>query len=360
MFKQLKKKSVAKKLPAAIVLMLLGLFVLVLEWGDLQSIMRGPVAFETIRPDEFVPRMIVEANIDANFGCFAEEYEENTETKETKTEYLYYVIWTGDEYAEDWRYMGIKVPASDLDAMEAMAEDTFNYGYSQNAISYAGCIDEMTEEEFEYFKEYFRESGFTDEEIESGTLPYFINVDVLVGGSATFTYFLIAVGALMVFGGIFMLIMASNKSVTSLKKDLAGTNFSMEDAEQDYENAKSFGKKGEVRIGRKLMFYMQEKKGHIAANNDIVWAYISEIQRNGGALAFDRSYEIVMYTYKKKILHMEVGGRTTGEEILRHMNEMMPWIVTGYNNELNRMYFSDYAGFLQLKYEQENQNFYTM
>lgn len=359
MFKQLKKKSVTKNLPVAIVLMLLGLFVLVLEWGDLQSLIRGPIAFETILPDEFQPRMVVEANIDANFGCFAEEYEENTQTHETKTEYLYYVIWTGDEYAEDWRYMGIKVPASELDAMETMAEDTYNYGYSQNAISYAGCIDEMTEEEYAYFRQYFLESGFTDEEIEVGTLPYYINVDVLVGGSAVFTYFLIAVGAAMVLGGIFLLVMASKKSEASLKKDLSGTDYSEEEAAQDYAEAQSFGKKGEVRIGRKLMFYIQEKKGHMVANKDVVWAYIREIRKDG-AFANGKSYEIVMYTTKKKIIHMEVGGRTAGEEILQYINERMPWIVTGYNEELNRMYFSDYTGFLQIKYEKENQNFYTM
>lgn len=354
MFNQLKRKSVLKKLPIAIVLMLLGMFVLVLEWGDLASIMRGPVAFETVQPDEFEPRMIVEASIDANFGFFAEEYEENTETHETKSQYYYYVVWTGDENAEDWRYMGIKVPASDYEAMEAMAEDTYNYGYSENVIEYAGCIDEMTDEEYQYFREYFTESGFTDEEIDAYTLPYYINVGVLVGGSETFTYFLIAVGVLMVLGGILMLILAANKSITSLKKDLAGTNFSKEDAEQDYADAKVFGKKGDVRIGRRMMFYMQEKKPHIAVNNDIVWAYISEMQRTGGALMFERNYEVVMYTYKKKIIHMEVGGRYTGEDILHYMNEMMPWIVTGYNDELNRMYFSDYTGFLQLKFQNAN------
>ena len=51
-----------------------------------------------------------------------EQYEENTKTHARHTTDLYYVIWTGDENAQDFRYMGIKVPASDEYKMEEMAE----------------------------------------------------------------------------------------------------------------------------------------------------------------------------------------------------------------------------------------------
>lgn len=358
MFAKLKRKSLFKALPIAIVLILLGLFVLVLESTDLQSLMRGPVEFTNLAPDEIEERMIVEATIDANFGSFAEEYEENTETHVTKTTDLYYVIWTGDENAEDWRYMGIKVDASEESAMEAMAEETYNYGYAAEPIEFAGAIDRMTDEEYEYFKEYFLESGFTEQEVEEYTLPYYINVGVLVGGSAVFTYVLIGIGAVLVLAGILRIVLAMNKSCKSIKKELDAAGIAVETAEYEYANAKVFSKAGDIRIGRDLLFYMDGKEAHAAACNQIVWAYLSTTAHHTNGMNTGTSYRITMYTYSKKLINANVGKEAVAHEILKYMNETMPWVVVGYSDELNRSFFSDYDNFLQLRYQSGNPNMF--
>lgn len=181
-----------------ILLFLLGLFFIVPVIGDLGLALQGPVDFASLQPHEIVDGMYVEATLDANFGCFAEEYEENEETHKVRTTDLYYVIWTGDEYAEDWRYMGIKVDDSQMEAMEMMAEETYNYGCAETPLVYTGKIFKMTPTEYTYFEEYFLESDFTAEEIEAATIPYCIRTSY----TADWIYSTIGAGVFLAVIGI--------------------------------------------------------------------------------------------------------------------------------------------------------------
>lgn len=204
------KKNLSRVLPGAIILFIVGLLVFLVELGDLGLALQGPVDFASLSPDEITEGMYVEATLDANFGCFVEEYEENEETHEVRTTSLYYVIWTGDEYAEDWRYMGIKVNASDMDAMEVMAEETYNNGYATTPLVFSGKIYEMDDEEYMYFEEYFLESDFTAEEIEAATLPYYISTGFSAGG----TYGIVGVClVLMVVGGLLFVVGVKHKRI---------------------------------------------------------------------------------------------------------------------------------------------------
>lgn len=343
MFNKLKKKSVTKSLPLVILMIALGIFVLVLESGEFQALIKGPVAFESLAPDEIVENVIVEASIDTNFGWFVEEYEENTDTHATRSKYFYYVIWTGDDDATDWCYMGIKVPASDADAMDAMADAYYNGEYYLDTMEYSGAIEKMTDEEYMYFEEYFSEAGWTAEEIEEWTLPYYINVGDLVGASAVFTYILIGIGAALVIGAILLLVFALKGSgIKALKKELEDAGFSENDAEYEYENAKLLSKSGDIRIGRRMMFYMLGSKAHMLQTDKIVWAYLKSTTHRTNGIKTGTTYQVAIYTYTKKMINISVNKETIGQEILKYMNETMPWAVIGYSDDLNRMYFSDY------------------
>ena len=71
--------------------------------------------------------------------------------------------------------MGIRVPASDENVMNAMAEAGYHYEYSE-PLRYTGIIKKMSADNYRYFTEYFYKAGWTDAEIEQYTVPYFINV----------------------------------------------------------------------------------------------------------------------------------------------------------------------------------------
>lgn len=358
MFEKLKQKSIKKSLVSVILLMVIGIVLIVVEFSNFKSLMNGHVKFETLAPEEINEDLIVDASITANFGAFIEEYEENTKTHVTRTTSLYYIIWTGDEDAEDFRYMGVKVPVADESAMEAMAEATYNYEYS-DPIEYSGAINKMTDEEYGYFKDYFLESGFTEEEIEDYTLPYYIQVGALTGGAAVSVYVILGIGVVLLLIGIIRLAMVlSGSGLNTIKKELEAAGFTESDAEYEYESAKTFDKSGDIRIGRRMTFYMMGSKPHVIANEKIVWVYQNTTTHRTNGIKTGTTYSVVVNTYEKKSMHLGVDKESIAQEILEYVNETMPWAVVGYNDDISKMYNRDYQNFLQLRYNQPRQDLF--
>lgn len=355
MFDKLKKKSIKKSLVSVILLVLIGVVLIALEFSNFISLLNGHVKFESLAPDEINEDLIVDATINVNFGCFAEYYEENTDTHVTRTTDLYYVIWTGDEDDEDFRYMGIKVPVSDENAMEAMAEATYYYEEC-DPIEYSGAINKMNDEEYKYFKEYFLESGFTEDELDEWILPYYINVGALTGGSAVTVYVILGIGVLLVILGIIRLIMAiTGGSLKTFKKELEAAGFSETDVEFDYEGATVFDEKNGIRIGRKLTYFMSGSKPHAIPNDKLVWAFQRTTTHRTNGIKTGTTYEVVLNNYDKKEYHINVAKENISLEVLQYINQTMPWVVVGYNDDLNKLYRKDYQNFLGLCYNKARQ-----
>lgn len=265
--------------------------------------------------------MIVEASINTNFSWFAEEYEEDTNTHRTTSEYFYYVIWTGDDEATDWRYMGIKVPASDADVMDAMAEACYNEEYFDTTMEYAG------------------------------TLPYYIDEGALVGGAAVFPYLLTGIGAALVWGAIvFFILLLCGSGLKAIKKELADAGITESEAELEYGDAKVFAKNNDVRIGRRLLFYMSGSKAHIIPKDKIVWAYMKTTTHRTNGIKTGTTYEVAVYTYGKKSVLISVNKEKVALEILQYIGDTMPWVVVGYSDDLNRLFCGNYSEFLELRY----------
>ncbi|MGN0376758.1 MAG: DUF6709 family protein [Suilimivivens sp.] len=356
MLERLKKRSVKKILPSVIVLMVMGLALIGIEFSNLKSLMRGHVKFETLEPDEINEDLIVDASIDINFGAFIEEYEENTKTHITRTTNLYYVIWTGDENSEDYKYMGIKVSAVDESKMEAMAVAAYNYEYS-DPIQYSGAINRMSSEEYEYFKDYFLESGWTEEEVEEYTLPYYISVGALTGGAASSVYVIIALGGIFILAGLIALIYAmAGGGLSSFKKQMENSGLSEMDVEYEYESARVFNKKNDLRIGKRLTFFLAGSKPRLIVNDQIIWAYQQNTTHRTNGIKTGTSYQILVYQMNsKKASGINIPNETVGGEILKYMIETMPRAVVGYSDELMKLYRKNYQDFLQLRYYRTEQ-----
>lgn len=349
MLEELKKKSIKKSLPQVLILLIAGIVMIVLELPNIKALLRGKVQFETLQSEEINEELIVDASIDANFGCYMEEYEENTSTHYTRTTDLYYVIWTGDENSENYCYMGIKVPASDGNVMDAMTEATYNYEYSE-PIHYTGAIKKMPSEDYRYFKDFFISSGWSEEEIEAYTLPYYINVGALVDGAATTAYVVCGLGVAMIIISLVLFFWAvSGGTLKTLKKELADTGFSEMNVDYEFKDVASFNK-GDIRIGSRLMFIMTGSKPHAIVNEKLVWAYERTVTHRRNGIKTGTTYEVVLNTYDKKSFHIAVANEQTAQEVLQYISQKMSWTAIGYNDELNRMFKKDFQNFLNLRY----------
>lgn len=174
MFKEQKRIEQKNSLFHAIILLIAGLGLAIYMASDMYYVVTGYADFEALKPEE-IKNQLVEFNITTNFGCYLEEYVENeTSYEKEKTTDLYYIVWTGDENVEEFCYMTVKVPVSYEKQMEQMADNTYNE-ISSEPVTVRGKIKKLNSKEYEYFVETFSEIGWTEEEIATGTLPYYID-----------------------------------------------------------------------------------------------------------------------------------------------------------------------------------------
>lgn len=351
MLAELKKKSIMRAIPLVLLFVIAGGVLFAAEFSNIRSLLRGHVKFETLLPDEINGDLIVEASINANFGAYMEEYSRNTKTNVTRTTDIYYVIWTGDDDSEDYRYMGIKVPASYGGQMDRMAEATYNYEMS-DTIYFTGAVNKMSSEEYQYFREYFQESDWTDEEIDEYTLPYYISVGALTGGAATSAYVIFGIGvALIVLGVILLLYALLGGDVKAFQKEAATLGMSEMELEAEYGSARVMIQKDNLRIGRRLIFYMTGRRTRVIVNDKIVWAYQQSTTHRTNGIKTGTTYEILVYLLnEKKARRINVPGEEKAGEVLQYMYENIPTAVVGYTDELLSLFNKDYQGFLNLRY----------
>ena len=80
MLEELKKKSIKRSQFLVIILIGIGAVLIGIEFSGAVAMIRGPVVFESLEPDEINSSYLVNASIDTNFGAFMERYETNTKT----------------------------------------------------------------------------------------------------------------------------------------------------------------------------------------------------------------------------------------------------------------------------------------
>lgn len=356
MFENLKKKSIKKVLVVSIIFMAVGFLFVAFQISDLLTLMKGHKKFEELQVNEIKQNIIVDTTTEINFGAFLEEYEENTSTHVTRTTDMYYVIWTGDMDDIEYRYMAIKVPASDIPRMDAMAEVSF-YGETSEPIHFSGTIKKMNNEEWRYFKEYFEEWGMTEEDMEAFLIPYYIEAGALVGSDATFVYVLLVFGlVLMAMGVIFLVTTANGSTLKSIKKELEDCGITEDSAEAEYEEARIYD---DMRIGNRLIFYMNGSTPHVMPIDKLVWAYQNTTTHRTNGIKTGTTYSVVLSTIEKKTISVSVPSENIAIDALQDIKQNLPWAIVGYSDDLRKMYNKEFENFLGLHYNKvKNGQFY--
>lgn len=348
MLNELKTRSLKKSLFGTILMVVIGIVCLVIATQSVITILHGHYDFESLEPDEIDDKKIVDASVTTNFGSFIEEYEKNTKTGATRTTNLYYVIWTGDDESTDFRYIGVKMPTSYQNVMDAMADATYNYEVS-NPVEVSGALCKMDDEELRYFKEYFLESGWTEEEFEEGTLPYFIDYGALVGASGVFFVVVECVGIFLIILAVIRMIYAlSGGYLKKFQRELDTLGCPTERADMEFHTAPLIA--GDLKIGRTFTFYFDGNHPHIILNDKIVWAYQSTTTHRTNGIKTGTTYEVIIYTIEKKAIHASVSSQSDAVTVLDHMANTMPWVVLGYTKDIEKLFKNDFQNFLQGRY----------
>lgn len=283
-----------------------------------------------------------------------EEYSENTSTHVRTTTDLYYVIWTGDDNATDFRYMSIKVPAKYEDEMEEIAENTYNEVRS-NPLRLVGKIHKLSNTEYDYFEEYFSEAGWSAADIEDGTLPYYIDVTgaSVVNGNSIVYFLLCILSIFFIVFGIFRIVKASKGGyMKKFRKAYESAGYSESSIESDLASATPYNKKGTIKIGRLCTYYdLNSTVPKAIANNKMLWAYQNTTTHRTNGIKTGVTYSVVIFVDGEKAGYtIGVPNEATAQEILKKINEILPWVVVGYSDDLKKLFNKDRAHFLELRY----------
>lgn len=352
MFEDLKKKILRNQIVFTIILILVGLGLAGWNATNAFYAIFGYADFKSLAPDK-IRGQLVEVDLTENFDWYLSSTKTTTRSSGStsrSTDY-YYIIWTGDDTAEDWRYMSIRVPSSYKSQMDKMTANT-EAGYSSDPIRFYGQIKKLGKEEYAAFREVFEKSDWTDAEIDEETLPYCINTFASKTSMNVIYIGLFAVGVfLLIFGIVRITKVASGGSLKKLRQDIAGAGYSDSMADSDYQSAMSFNKKGDIKIGRLMTYYLCGDNARAIPNKTIMWAYQNTVTHRTNGVKTGTTYNVIIYgeTVPKGIT-LSVDDESVAKAILNQMFETLPWVVVGYTEELKKAFNKNRAEFLQIRY----------
>ncbi len=349
MFAEFKSKILKGSIFISILCIIIGLGLAGWNATDAFYSVAGYKDFTQLKPEE-IKSQLVKVDLTENFGSYLEEQSKNTKTGSVKTTHLYYIIWTGDDNAEDWRYMTIKVPARYEKQMDAMTENTYNEIRSE-AIPFTGKIKKLDNEEYSYFKSTLKELGLSDADIQTMTLPYYIDYGDQT--AMTVLYLLLfGAGMVLLIYGIFRLAKAAGgSSLKKLRQDIAAAGYTEAAVEADYREAQSYDKKGILKVGRLMTYYIAGSNARAIPNAKMIWAYQTTVTHRTNGVKTGTTYNIMIFDELTPKGHtFPVANESIAKDMLTHINATLPWVVAGYSDELKKLYNKDRTQFLQLRY----------
>lgn len=128
----------------------------------------------TVLIEDVIENIVLEGDLNSNFGSFAEEYKTKNGVKHSDSKYMYLVV-VGDEF------IGVQIKGDDVfEQMEQQANDSFAYVNNETPttpqkIYIRGLVKRMDSEYYQYMKEYMISMGFTNEEVNAYAYPYYID-----------------------------------------------------------------------------------------------------------------------------------------------------------------------------------------
>ena len=102
-------------------------------------------------------------------------------------------------------------------------------------------------------------------------------------------------------------------------------------------------------------------------NDEIVWAYQKTTTHRTNGIKTGTTYSVVLnainkkkyeaqHIFEKRQFDISAAGESGALEILEYINEVMPWVVLGYDNDLSRLYNKDCKSFLDIRYTKVEHN----
>lgn len=362
MFKELKKMSL-KRVGIQLIESILIIAVILFIFGaDMITFMNGPKKLDSLPLTELEDAYVT-ADIYAILDVFAEYYTEDSNGGTTTTK-SYYIIPVGD-----YEYMALEVPKNEdyTPELEEIYDETYEYlmgnqEYLENTSTIRGSINPLEGEVYDYYIEWFHESGFienvTTEEINEIALPYLLQIDYAGESEISLLKVMIAIILIILAYDLIILLFAlSGISILPIKRYLKKheDKINLERFEADFLQADSIGKitffKNTIRIGNGYTFYLSNCFAKVIANEDIVWVYMENYTRKLYGLKLFSLQSIHLYTYTKKQYQIYINDQNTIHKAIDVLVSKQPHMVAGYSDERKKLFKKDFDSFMKLTFD---------
>ena len=352
MLEQLRKRNLKTTRIWLFALIASVIVILLITWNSLTKLIAGPQQLDSLAIEE-LSDSYVNGDITAIVGLYAEYYEEYDDGTETTTA-NYYVIPVGE-----YEFIGLHVSEEDFAKADQIYNETMDYLLGNTVDMYSslnitGTINPMESELHDFYVEWFKSYGYTDEEINQVALPYVLQVGYIGQFDSFSTYGLLAVCAVALLLVIILILQMLSKSYLSrIKKFIKNSedSASMERIEADYEGATPFGS---ITIGNLYTHYFQGNKAWILKNSDMIWAYMLNVTHRTYGIKVGVTKTLIVYTKNKKKYSINLKKSDDVTSILNKLSEINSTIVTGYSDELKKLFKKDFDSFVNLRYSQES------
>lgn len=368
MLQKLKSASLKKVLPGIIILFIVAAGLLVYFGPDFITWVKGPVTFEELSIDE-IDNQYVNMTFELTFGTYATEVTTTTRNGAKVSErdsMQYHAVLVGglDRYVntnEDlyWEFIGLAVPARYFDTTKIIDKnsdkffETYDLRALDTTMQITGQILPMDDEMLRYYRSFFREADYSDEEFKEYCAPYYIKVDHLKRGHVDLVLFMNALAVILLLWAVFMLVKAltggyQRKLIKALK---AQGEMELERADADYESA-SEPTKG-IRIGRNYLFDCSSAKTDVFALRQLAWAYTHQVNHQKYGRTVSTSYSIMVYTEDKKSHQLTMPSKAASDQVIDELNKKCPAGIFGYSDQLKQLFNKNYDEFTRLRRQKE-------
>lgn len=169
-------KNSFRFLTSGIGFLIIGIVLLVMSVGDIIDNAKTPADYSTLQMEDFKAGMMVEGDLELNYGSYVEMTRENDSGSKTVVGY-YYLIDAGDD-----GFMALYTPMKDLiSKLDRQADRTLDilYGYSDtlpDTVHFKGKVTKMDSEDIGLFHDELESWGYSASEIEDIGLELYIKV----------------------------------------------------------------------------------------------------------------------------------------------------------------------------------------
>lgn len=349
MYDELKKMSMKKVLVKVILFLIVMVVLTVISLPGIRTLMGGPKTLKEI-PLNQLESSYVNDDIFFLVDSFAEYYETEKNLETILKEY--YIIPIGTK-----EYIGIEINSRDFKESDQIFKETYAYITGEQtklppSMSVKGTIVAMEDDILDYYEDWGQTSGYfeglSEEEIKELLLPYVLKTDC-IGNMDMYTFYIICVVIGILFIIVLTMIIKCIAGVyqSPIKKHIKKNQntINQERMENDFLSSTWIDR---CKLGREWLFYFKGNKSYVLNLNDILWAYRNQTTHRTNGIKTGTSHSLEIRTIDKKSHSIPMKYQKQVTEILDHFLESQPQIIVGYDEDILKLYRSNFQDLLEI------------